>query len=108
MSKKLNCIVCGKEYETCNCSKDLKTYKVITDSVNCYQIYLIVSDFVNGVITREEAKKMLSKCDIKDYKKFKKPIVLSINKILKESVVKKINNKAKDKGAQDLTVAESE
>lgn len=107
MSKKINCIVCGKEYETCNCSKDLKTYKVITDNVNCYQIYLIVNDFVNEVITKEEAKKMLSKCDIKDYKKFKKPIVLSIDKILKENVVKKTNKKIKE-GTQDLVVAESE
>ena len=55
MSESLNatCAVCGERYHICNACKSVKTYKpwrTITDSAQCYKLYLIVHDYNNGMI----------------------------------------------------------
>ena len=60
------CIICGKKYETCLSCKDLdviKPWRSVTDCVEHYKIFLIISQYNNGYIKKDEAKKQLE--DIK-------------------------------------------
>lgn len=67
MSEILNstCDICGKKYHTCITCKSVKTFKpwrTITDTIECYKIYMIIHDYTNNAITREKAKEELSAC----------------------------------------------
>lgn len=56
VSNKKNCTICGKEYVYCpNCEK-LGGYKYYADTPECYQIFMILSEIREGVITKAEAK----------------------------------------------------
>lgn len=91
MNKKCKCILCGKEYETCNCNSDLsnKAWKVICDTSEHYQIYLILNDYKYGNIDKKSAKKLLNKFDLSNYKKFNKSAVKLISSILIEDNLKR-------------------
>lgn len=86
MSKKCKCVLCGKEYESCNCPSDSKnnSYRIIADSVEHYQIHLIITDYVFGNISKRDAKKMLEKFNLSDYKSFNKTAVIKLDEILSE------------------------
>ena len=61
------CIVCGKEYSYCrSCSKDAKkeTWYALYDNENCKNISQALTDYDFNRITQEEAKELLSKCDL--------------------------------------------
>ena len=49
-----NCILCGKPYHLCiicdSTKPDWKRWKTITDTENCYNIYVILNDYNFGVI----------------------------------------------------------
>ena len=56
------CIVCGKKYEAClSCKEQLKIrpWQRITDTAECYKIFLALSQYNNGYITKEDAKNEL-------------------------------------------------
>lgn len=67
MAGKLKCIICGTEYDTCNCARDLNSWKKICCTSNHYQVYLILNDYNFGNIKKTGARKMLSRLDIADY-----------------------------------------
>lgn len=59
------CAVCGAGYRLCAACRNRKTirsWRTITDSVECYKIYMILRDYTAGVITRENARRMLEDC----------------------------------------------
>ena len=61
------CIVCGKEYSYCrSCSKDAKkeTWYALYDNENCKNISQALTDYNFNRITKEEAKELLSNCDL--------------------------------------------
>lgn len=67
------CIVCGKTYKTCLSCKHLdviKPWRSIADNVVCYKIFLVVSQYNSGHISKEEAKRQLNelKFDVKELK----------------------------------------
>lgn len=64
MNRKLTCILCGKEYETCNCGTQNHSWKVLCDTSNHYQIHLILSDYNGGNIDAKQALNMLDRVDI--------------------------------------------
>lgn len=69
MPKELNatCSICGSKYHVCNTCKSVKTLKpwrTITDTIDCYKIYMIIHDYTNKVITKEKACEMLNHCSI--------------------------------------------
>lgn len=61
------CIVCGKEYSYCrSCPKDAKkeTWYALYDNENCKNISQALTDYNFNKITKEDAKDILSKCDL--------------------------------------------
>lgn len=63
---KAKCIVCGKEYNVCLSCKEVKTlspWKEICDTSECYKVFMIASEFNNKLITKDDAKRKLSKVD---------------------------------------------
>lgn len=96
MNKKLNheCLICGTKYHACDSCEEvrkIKTYKAITDTSNHYQIYLIVNDYCYKNISKEEAYKLLAKCDLNGKENFKPNVLKVINEIL-ETKNNKIEN----------------
>ena len=69
MSKELNatCSICGKRYfvcSTCRSVKTVKPWRTITDTIECYKIYMIVHNYKNNAISKEEARKQLKECTL--------------------------------------------
>ena len=61
------CIVCGKEYSYCRaCPKDARkeTWYALYDNENCKNISQALTDYNFNRITKEDAKELLSKCDL--------------------------------------------
>lgn len=91
MSKTIKCIICNSSYHTCDCPKDLHTWKVLCDTTNHYQIYLVLSDYNFGNITKARAKQMLAKLDISNYQNWGTNASKQIKEILedkKDTIVK--------------------
>lgn len=64
MSKttKAVCAICGREYDVCLSCKDqnkIKPWRNISDSMNCYKVFLVLTQLNNGYISNEEAKSQL-------------------------------------------------
>ncbi|MDE6418957.1 MAG: hypothetical protein K2K87_00335 [Lachnospiraceae bacterium] len=60
-----SCAVCGRRYHICNACQKLKaakSWRTVTDTMECYQIYLIVHEYTNGTITGEQARELLKSC----------------------------------------------
>jgi hypothetical protein len=61
------CVLCGKEYEFCpTCNKDKHKpmwYKLYHDE-NCKNIFDALNNYHFELTTKEEAKDILSKCDL--------------------------------------------
>lgn len=56
------CVICGKKYKVCLSCKDqikLKPWRSIADTIDCYKIFLAVTQYNNGYISKDEAKKQL-------------------------------------------------
>ena len=56
------CVTCGKQYKVSLSCKDqisLKPWRSITDTIDCYKIFLAISQYNNGYTTKDEAKKQL-------------------------------------------------
>lgn len=89
------CKTCGKEYYYCsNCDKSLNSpqWMLMWDTENCKNIFEIVSNFDQGIYTKEEASKKLEKCNLKEKYSFNEKISALIDKIMaKENVQKKDN-----------------
>ena len=61
------CIVCGGEYNYCrSCPSDAKkeTWYALYNNENCKNISQALTDYNYNKITKEEAKEMLSTCDL--------------------------------------------
>ena len=56
------CAICGRKYDVCLSCKDqnkIKPWRSITDTVDCYKIFLVITQLNNGYISKEEAKSQL-------------------------------------------------
>lgn len=101
MTKELNatCSICNTRYHVCNTCKSVKTLKpwrTITDTIDCYKIYMIIHDYKRGVITKESARKKLDECTLPNT--FQEHIKVIIDEIM--SPDKKIKPEIK-KGTTD-------
>lgn len=75
------CVICGKKYKACMSCKDMvtiKPWRSITDKIDCYKIFLVLSQYNNGYIDKEKAKSLLEEIEYNE-------------KDLRESVLKTIN-----------------
>jgi hypothetical protein len=102
--KKINhwCIICGTGYHACDSCDETKftTWRRLTDTSNHFEIRLVIDDYTANVINKKTARKLLNKCDIKDYKNFLPHIVKIIDEILDDTdevgKVKKVSYKSKE------------
>lgn len=79
------CRICGIEYEGCPACKDVKTYnpwKKYAHDTNCFKIFMILKDSANNEITNENAKQLLSRCDLSKMDTFYPMIITQINEIM--------------------------
>lgn len=80
---KATCIICGKEYDACLSCKDkinLRPWKTITDTIDCYKLFLILAQYNKGSLTKDVAKKQLSniKYNLDELKEHDKKVILEI------------------------------
>lgn len=86
------CIICGTKYHCClSCKEQMsfKPWRTITDSIEHYKIFIVLSDYNNGITTKEDAKKQLENISY-DIGSLKPEVQDQINEIISE---KKSKNK---------------
>ena len=93
-SEKLKCPICGKLYAVCKvCEENQHTWhswRLETDTIECYKIFDTLRDYFLKKITKEEAKEILTtKCDISNYKEFDPDTVKQIEEIMHVEFVSK-------------------
>lgn len=91
MAENINafCTICGKGYHVCNSClemKEFKPWRIVTDSIEHYKIYLAVHDYTLSK-NKETAKDRLKDCDLSDLSNFKPEIKKAIEEILAEPKV---------------------
>ena len=92
------CIICGKQYKTClSCQQEisLKPWRTITDEINCYKIFLVLSQYNNGYIKKDEAKKQLEKIRYNE-SELRESVRETIKEIMSASETKKNTSKTEE------------
>lgn len=98
MSKELNgtCVICGNKYHICKICDERKdsweSWKLLTDTSEHYQIFVILRDYDSKRITAEQARELLSSYDLSQ----KETWNLSIKKILNKIFGKQKNNRTEN------------
>jgi len=88
MSERYNhtCSICGNKYYYCRDCKEIQGFtpwRTITDTIEHYKIFLIIRDYVNKYISKDEAAKQLKKLDLSNVNSFLPEIKEKVNEILK-------------------------
>ena len=75
MENNHECIICGNGYYACNKCDKINSWRRYVDTPSCYQLYLIIEEYMHEVISKVEARKLLANIGItsetlkkKDYK----------------------------------------
>ena len=92
------CVICGKQYKTClSCQQEisLKPWRTITDEINCYKIFLVLSQYNNGYIKKDEAKKQLEKIRYNE-SELRESVRETIKEIMSASETKKNTSKTEE------------
>ena len=88
------CIVCGKKYHLCiACERSKATWKpwkMIADTENCYEIYKVLNDYNFNKISKEEARNLLERLDLKNVDTFKENVKRKIKEIMKRKKTSKV------------------
>lgn len=82
------CPICGKLYHVCtDCKKKHKftPWRSLTDSINCYKIFITLNDYANGKTDKKKTKIQLQKCDLSQLESFRSGIQTMIYKIINEN-----------------------
>lgn len=85
------CILCGKVYTFCNRCEEfdhLPRWMAIYCSNNCREIFMTATNYKAGEITKEQAIKRLSKCDLSDKEQYHQSIIDILDDILKQDEIK--------------------
>lgn len=91
MAEYLNakCAICDKKYHLCKTCEDVKTFspwRTVTDTIDCYKIFLVLSEYTKTK-NKEQAKKELSTCNLKEKDVFAPHIKAAIDEIMAEPEV---------------------
>ena len=79
------CIICGKSYHACpSCDRvrSFQPWRTITDSKDCYKIFLILNSCSHGYSDRTETLEQLGSCDLSQLDSFVPHIRETIQTIL--------------------------
>lgn len=98
MSKEINhwCVVCGKGYHACDSCDEIKSFtpwRSLTDNIEHFKIFTILKDYNNNLISKTEARELLSNADLSDKDSFKDSCKKLLEDIFKENVVEKKTKK---------------
>lgn len=101
--KKTTCCICGTEYEVCRFCPEVANYtpwRRICDTSKHYQIYLILSEYSSGVLSKEDALAQFKsiRINLKDCTTFRPNIYALIQDIFQEQ----------SHDMEDLSIAESD
>lgn len=92
------CICCGKEYDYCPHCGDYKNqprWKMNYDDIGCYTAFQTATDYLAGVISKDDAKTALSEVELANRKKFIESVAKIVDEILDEKKeVAVIDNKS--------------
>lgn len=94
---KSKCTICGKDYEVCNSCLQQKTFKpwrIVTDSIEHYKIYLVIHGYTISK-NKDEAKKELENCDLSDLENFNPEIKAVIKEIMATATPRKLKTTLK-------------
>ena len=77
--KKINhyCVVCGVGYHACDSCVKEKTFtpwRTLTDTIEHFKIFMVLKDYNNKMIDRDQAKNLLSNVDLSGKENFKDSI----------------------------------
>lgn len=84
------CAICGQGYTHCEYCSGVKSYspwRNIVDTIDHYKIFIIVKDYNEKNIDKEQAKLQLESVDITGWKNFKPEVVKILSEILAEDEV---------------------
>lgn len=87
MEDKLNgkCVVCGNRYHICKACDERrgkwKSWKLLTDTPEHYQIFVILRDFDSGNISASDAKAALGNFDLSDTSGWNETILSLLQKV---------------------------
>lgn len=92
MAEYLNatCSICSKKYHLCKSCEDIESFspwRTVTDTIDCYKIFLVLSEYTKTK-NKEQAKKELSTCNLKEKDAFAPHIKAAIDEIMAEPEVK--------------------
>lgn len=92
MAEYLNakCAICEKKYHLCKTCEDVKTFspwRTVTDTIDCYKIFLVLSEYTKTK-NKKQVKKELSTCNLKEKDVFAPHIKAAIDEIMAEPEVK--------------------
>ena len=97
MMYKIKCIVCGNDYETCQCGNENDTpWKILCESSNHYRIHLAMTEYAANLIDEDEALDILDKCDITGWENFTDTYRQLIGELLTYRKKKEISSKRKN------------
>lgn len=84
-SSKTWCRICGKEYEVCPTCAEVKQYtpyRIICDTPKHFQLYTLIREYREGVVTPLEAKRELEQIGVS--KAELKTLIQSVQDFVKE------------------------
>ena len=84
------CLVCGIKYRYCSSCREYITtpqWKNLFHSENCKEVFHIVSDYLQGHMTKGNAIQALHDCDLSEKDKYKQNIKDCIDELLDSQVV---------------------
>ena len=58
-----NCIICGKAYYTCNKCEKVNSWRMIADTIECYQTYLAYIQYRDGNMNDKDFATVLKEND---------------------------------------------
>lgn len=58
------CQICGNKYYACNSCEKANSWKIVSCSPVCYQIYIIITDYRLNIVSQIESIKRLDKIGI--------------------------------------------
>lgn len=85
MSNLTKCSVCGNTYNYCPNCASTHAWKYYTDTHECYQIFIAIKQYKKGLISKEEARRILENLGLtlkSNLDKYKPVVSAKIREIL--------------------------
>lgn len=107
------CRICGKTYKVCSHCETVRNrtpWRIITDTAVHYQIWVAISQYQSKIITRQEAREMLSRIayDRDEEKDFIPAVRDIINEIMTPDETEKVVPKRKPRKRKSVVNVSSE